>query len=210
MKRAVIPFVVAIAVTRGNALAQGTEDPMAQLRACSVMERAERLQCLDKASRDIVPERRQAPKTDNWNVSATTSPVDYSPIATATTSSRDGPGESAMKLSISCRGGRTELVVTGPGISGRSDEYAIFYRINDGQPLQISAVVPAFGAGVAFAGDVVRLLQSLPEGGNLTIQLASRTGTVRAGMFSLAGLETVRAKMAATCKWPHAIAKPND
>jgi hypothetical protein len=29
-------------------------------------------------------------------------------------------------------------------------------------------------------------------------------------MFSLAGLETVRAKMAAACKWPHAIAKPND
>jgi hypothetical protein len=54
------------------------------------------------------------------------------------------------------------------------------------------------------------LLQSLPEGGSLTIQLAPRAGTARAGMFSLAGLETVRARMAAACKWPHAIAKPND
>jgi hypothetical protein len=210
MKRAVIPFAVAVAVASGIALAQGTEDPMAQLRACSVMERAERLECLDKASRSIAPERRQAPKTDNWNVSATTSPVDYSPIATATTSSRDGPGESAMKLSIHCRGGRTELVVTGPGISGRGDDYAISYRINDGQPLQVSAAVPASGAGVAFAGDVVRLLQSFPKGGSLSIQLAPRAGTARTGMFSLAGVETVRAKMAATCKWPHAIAKPND
>jgi hypothetical protein len=210
MKRAAIPFAVALAVTSGIALAQGTEDPMAQLRACSLMERAERLECLDKVSRSIAPERRQAPKTDNWIVSETTSPVDYSLIATATTFSRDGPSESAMKLSIRCRGGRTELVVAGPGISGRSDDYAISYRINDGQPLQIAAAVPAFGASVAFAGDVVRLLQSLPDGGSLSIHLAPRAGPAQAGKFSLAGLETVRAKMAAACKWPHAIAKPND
>jgi hypothetical protein len=210
MKHVAIPLVVALAVASGIALAQGAQDPTAQLRACSLMERAERLECLDKVSRSIAPERRQAPKTDNWIVSETTSPVDYSPIATATTFSRDGPSESAMKLSIRCRGGRTELVVAGPGISGRSDDYAISYRINDGQPLQIAAAVPAFGAGVAFAGDVVRLLQSLPDGGSLSIHLALRAGTARAGMFSLAGLETVGAKMAAACKWPHAIAKPND
>jgi len=210
MKRAAIPFAVAIVVTSGIALAQGTEDPMAKLRDCSAMERAERLECLDKASRTIAPAHQQAPKGDNWTISLTTSPVDYSPVATATTSSRDGAGESAMKLSIRCRGGRTELVVVGPGISGRSDDYAISYRINDGQPLQIAAAVPASGAGVAFAGDVVRLLQSLPDGGSLRIHLAPRAGTALAGMFSLAGLETVRAKLAAACKWPHAIAKPND
>jgi len=210
MKRAAIPFAVAITVTSGIALAQGIDDPTAQLRACSVIERAERLDCLDKVSRSIPPERRQARKTDNWIVSETTSPVDYSPIAAATTFSRDGPSESAMRLSIRCRGGRTELVVVGPGISGRSDDYAISYRINDGQPLQIAAAVPASGAGVAFAGDVVRLLQSLPDGGSLRIHLAPRAGTALAGMFSLAGLETVRAKLAAACKWPHAIAKPND
>lgn len=209
MKRAAIPFAVAITVTSWIALAQGTEDPMAQLRACSPMEGAERLACLDKVSRSIAPERHEAPKTDNWMVSETTSPVDYSPIATATTFSRNGPSESAMKLSIRCRGGRTELVVAGPGISGRSDDYAISYRINDGQPLLMAAAVPAFGAGVAFAGDVVRLLQSLPDSGSLSIHLAPRAGTARAEVFALAGLETVRAKLAAVCKWPHAVAKPN-
>jgi hypothetical protein len=114
MKRAAIPFAVAIVVTSGIALAQGIEDPMAKFRDCSPMERAERLDCLDKASRSIPPERRQARKPDNWIVSETTSPVDYSPIAAATTFSREGPSESAMKLSIRCRGGRTELVVAGP------------------------------------------------------------------------------------------------
>jgi hypothetical protein len=93
MKRAAIPFAVAIVVASGIALAQGTEDRMAQLRACSPMEGAERLECLDNVSRSIAPERHEAPKTDNWMVSETTSPVDYSPIATATTFSRDGPSE---------------------------------------------------------------------------------------------------------------------
>ena len=209
MKCAAIPLAVGITVTSGIALAQGIDDPMAQLRACSVMEPAERLDCLDKVSRSIPPERRQARNTDNWIVSETTSPVDYSPIAAATTFSRDDPDESAMRLSIRCRGGRTELVVVGPGISGRSDDYAISYRVNDGQPLPITAAVPASGSGVAFAGDVVRLLQSLPDGGSLRIHLAPRAGTALVGMFSLAGLETVRAKMAAACKWPHAIARPN-
>jgi hypothetical protein len=61
-----------------------------------------------------------------------------------------------------------------------------------------------------FAGDVVRLLQSLPDGGSLSIHFAPRAGTARTGMFSLAGLETLRAKMSAACKWPRAVAKPND
>ena len=73
----------------------------------------------------------------------------------------------------------------------------------------MAAAVPAFGAGAAFAGDVVRLLQSLPDSGSLSIHLAPRAGTARAEVFALAGLETVRAKLAAACKWPHAVAKPN-
>jgi hypothetical protein len=54
---------------------------------------------------------------DNWIVSETTSPVNYTPIVTATASSRGGPDGSLMKLAIYCRGGRTELVVSGPAVS---------------------------------------------------------------------------------------------
>jgi hypothetical protein len=208
MKRAAIPFAVAITVASGIALAQGTDDPMAQLRVCSVMERAERLDCLDKVSRSMPPERRQAGKTDNWIVSETTSPVDYSPIAAATTLSRDGPSESAMRLSIRCRGGRTELVVAGPSAIGIGDDYTISYRVNGGQWVQIAAAVAASRAGIAFGGDVVRLLQSLPDSGSLSIHVASRTGTALDGTFSLVGLDAVRTKMVAACRWPLPVANP--
>src|ERR1700716_2227288 len=60
---------------------------------------------------------------------------------------------------------------------------------------RIVAAVPAFGPGVAFAGDVVRLLQPLPYGGRLSIHLPPPAGTALDGMFSLSGLETAR-------RWP--------
>jgi hypothetical protein len=115
-----------------------------------------------------------------------------------------------MQLSIRCRGGRTEIAIAGPAISGRSDDYAISYRVNAGQPVQIAAAVPQFGAGVAFRADAVALIQTLPDEGELAVHLSSRVGAPQDASFPLLGLERVRAKIAAPCKWPHAAAKPSN
>ena len=90
MKSPAIPLSVAFGVASAVAFAQ-TNDPVAQLRACSVMERAERLKCLDNLSRNIDPAVGPAPAS-NWIVSETTSPVDYTPIVAASTSS-SRPGQ---------------------------------------------------------------------------------------------------------------------
>ena len=145
------------------------------------------------------------PGGSNWIVSETASPVDYTPIVTATTSSRGG---SATQLSIQCRRGRTELVVAGPAVSRSSTDYAISYRINDGQPVQLAAGTPSFGTGAAFTGDVVRLLQSLPEDGDFDVRLSTRTGATQEEHFVLGGLKMVREKVAVPCKWPLAVARP--
>jgi len=160
-----------------------------------------------QAPRTTAP--RQASQSNNWIISLTTSPLDYSLVTTATTSSHDGAGEPGMTLSIRCRSGRNVLVVAGPRVSGRGDNYAISYRVNDGQALQIAAAVPASGIGVAFGGDVVRLLQFLPDNGGLNIHLTSRTGPALDAVFSLGGLDAVRAKMATACRWPQPAARPN-
>jgi hypothetical protein len=210
MKHAVLSVVAILATMGGIALAQAADDPMTQLRACSLMEGAERLGCLDRLSHAVASPTAPAPQEDRWIVSQTTSPVDYAPIATATTSSREEAGEGAMQLSIHCRGGRTELTVAGPAISGRGDDYLISYRINGGQPAQIAAALSALGTGIAFKGDTVALIQSLPNEGEFAVHLSPRLGAAQDGIFSLAGLERVRTKIAASCKWPHAMAKPNN
>lgn len=168
---------------------------------------------LAPAQADDPPARAAAPPAraaaSDWTVTQTTSPVDYAPIATATTSSRERAGGSAMQLSIRCRGGRTELAIAGAGISGRGEDYLISYRVSGGKPVQVAASTAAYGAGVAVKGDPVALLWSLPGEGELAVHLAPRVGTANDGVFSLAGLNAVRAKMKAACKWPDAVAKPD-
>ena len=210
MKGAAIPFPVVLAVMSGIASVRGANDPAAQARACSVVEKAGQSQCLDKLSRDPAPPLQFALAGDGWIVSETTSPVDYSPIATATTSSRKVDGHPAMKLTIRCRGGRTELVVAGPAITGVGDNYFISYRVNGRQSVQLAGAAPSFGVGVAFTGDVVALLQSLPGDGELVVRVLPLSGSELDGTFSLEGLEALRTRIGATCKWPHTIAKPND
>jgi hypothetical protein len=205
-----IPLSVAFAVVNRIAFAEGASDPMAQLRACSLMEHTERLECLDRLSRDMAPSDRPAGSGDNWVISETTSPVNYAPIVTASAYSRGGPDGPLMKLSIYCRGGRTELAVSGPAVSGSGADYAISYRVNDRPPVQLAAGPPSFGSGAAFSGDVVRLLQSLPEEGRIAVRISNRSGAVQEGIFLLGGLKTVREKMAAACKWPNAVAQPRN
>jgi len=205
-----IALSVAFGVASGIAFAQEAADPMAHLRVCASMERAERLECLDRLARDIATPDRAAGGGDNWIISETTSPVNYTPMVTATASTRGGPDGSLMKLAIYCRGGRTELVVSGPSISRGGPEYTISYRVNDDQPAQLPAGSPSFGTGAAFTGDIVRLLQSLPEDGHIVVRISPRGGAGQDGDFLLGGLKIAREKLAAACKWPHAVAGPHN
>jgi hypothetical protein len=99
-------------------------------------------------------------------------------------------------------------VVAVPAVSRGSGDYAISYRINDDQPVQLAARSPSFGTGAAFTGDVIRLLKSLPEEGHVTVRISTRSGAAQDGDFLLGGLKTAREKLAAACKWPHVVARP--
>lgn len=178
---------------------------MAQLRNCSVMERAERLKCLDALSQNITPPAPHSEAND-WVISETTSPVDYKPIVTANAFS--GGPDGSLQLGIYCRNGRTELVVTAPAPAPRGETYVISYSINGNPPVQLAANSPSSGTGTAFRGDVVRLLGSLPEKGDLVIRLSSRASASFDGAFSLGSLKIVRDKIAGACSWPHAVASP--
>lgn len=206
----VLPLSIALEIARGVALAQDAVDPMLHLRACAAMEPAARLECLDRLSRSIVPTDRPARGEDNWIVSETTSPIDYTPIVTAKTFARSGSENSLTQLTIYCRGGRTELTVSGPAVTGSSTDYIIVYRINDAAPLQVAAGAPSFGSGAAFRTDVVHLLHSFPDEGGLNVRLVPRAGTAYEGQFALAGLKGVRAKVAVACKWPKVVANPGN
>ena len=220
MKIAAICLAFAFALASAGALAQGTGDAMEKLRACSLLAPAERLECLDKLSRDIAPPSPArpavspapgvAPAADNWIVSETTSPLDYTPVAIATALSSGGPDRAILQLSIQCRGGRTDLVIMGPALTGRGEDSVVSYVVNDGQPVVVAAGTPASGAGVAIKGDVVRLLASLPDRGEISFRVTPRQGAALDGRYDLAGLKIVRVRLAGPCKWPAVAGAPRN
>jgi hypothetical protein len=214
VKIVTICMALVLGLTSAGALAQVAGAAMEKLRVCSVLADTERLDCLDNLSREISPPSRPTPATptppgaaaaaDNWIVSETTSPVDYTPVAIATALSTAGPDGAKLQLSIQCRGGRTDLVIAAPAITRRTEDYVVSYGVDGGQPVALAAGAPASGTGLAIKGDIVRLLASLPDRGEVAFRVTTREGVAVEGRYAIVGLKTVRDRLAVPCKWPAA------
>jgi hypothetical protein len=202
------------------AFAQVGADPASQqTKACSQDERAERLGCLDQLSRRIVEQSAaSSTATGHWILSETTSPVNYSPLIIATTSSRSDSERAPSLLSISCRNGQTEVAITKSGAprpSRSADDFMVAHQvfmvthqINDQPAVQQRWNVSTTGKGASFGGDVVRFLKSLPDHGEINIRVPDNQGISHEARFLLDGVSTVRDKVAAACKWPSVSSAP--
>ena len=205
MRTVLIPLCLAFDLASNTAFSQTGSEPAQRVQACSTTESAVRSECSGESSRSTSP---RVPAND-WTITETISPVDYTPVVLAVTAPRQGSDTSSLHLLLACRGGRTEFIVTGPDM-GRPEDYSVSYRVNNGDPFTTLVGKPLFGTGTAFKTDVVRLMQYLPDEGYISIHLARRAGPARDERFSLSGLKVVRAKLAAACKWPQAVADPRN
>jgi hypothetical protein len=181
MKSAVFRPVFAVALTIGNASAQDATSPQAATSS--------------PATAASAPTSAPRLAQNTWIVSETRSPVDYSPVAIATTSA----GE--LQLSIQCRGGRTEMVIASPRLALRADTQAVSYTVNDGAPVPIAFGPSSSGNGLALRVDVPRLLMALPDRGELSFRIAGRQGQALEASVALAGLRPLHGRMAGPCKW---------
>jgi hypothetical protein len=103
-----------------------------------------------------------------------------------------------------CRGGRTEFLVRTEGTwrVSRAREVQVDYQINDQPVVRLPWTMSADGRTAIYKDDPVALLQSLPEGARLKINVLDEPGASHEATFDLAGLDAVREKIAAACKWP--------
>ena len=211
MKSAAACLPVALALGSASVMAQAAGDAMDRLRTCSTFSHAERMKCLDLLSREIGPGSARprsasgsegAATPENWVVSETTSPIDYSPVVIATATATGDPDGLGMKLSIACRGGTTSLVLGGPGALPVGDGYAVSYAVDGGSPTTLAATAAPSGTGMALGGDVVHMLASLPPEGEIAFRIVGRPGVTLEGRYSLAGLKATRERMAVSCRWP--------
>ena len=205
MKHAALLCCISIA---GSALAQVPPDAVDKLRACSALVGIGRVECLDRLASDIGPSPSppqepapESPRLTEWVVSETMSPLDYSPVAIASSelNANDGSG---LQFSIRCRGGRSELVLsTSKGFARRPEDYLVSYSTNGGTPLAVPLVPAATGPGLALKAEPDRFLGALPREGRLAIRVVFPNGPTLEGSYGLEQLKAVTARLAVPCNW---------
>ena len=202
---------IALASLSQAVCAQPADDAVARFKSCLQLDGAARQECLDKLSRELSAARAPAaaaaaapPSGANWIISETTSPVDYSPQITAAISSESAVKDAPSSFSIRCRGQGTELLVstTGSWRPSSKGEFKVVYRINDQPAIEERWAAFAGGRSAVSKGDVIQFLRSLPDQGRISISVYDWQGPAHEATFQLSGLEDVRRRIAAACKWP--------
>ena len=187
------------AATAALATPAGTASP--QLPTATVLPEKPAAVLPDRPARAV--DSPSKPADTNWIVSETTSPVDYAPLTTAAIrlpfSVKDAPTTFAMR----CRGRRTDLLVRTEGTwrASRGGEVQVDYQINDQRSVRLAWTASTDGKTASYKDDAAGFLQSLPEGGRLKISVLDGSGPGHEATFQLAGLDAVREKIAAACKW---------
>ena len=203
-----------------TAMAQSNSEA---LRACNLTSYAERMKCLERLAAGVAPAlpgvaTTPSPDTaplpippapaaspaptaaSEWIVSETRSPLDYSTVAIATAPFSPGTN-GVVKLSIECRGGRTELVMRHATMMRTIQDYTVSYKINDAPPAMVTIGMSTSGGGIALKGDVVGFLLTLPREGVIGFRVADRRGETLEARYDLSGIKSMINRMAHPCNW---------
>ena len=144
-----------------------------------------------------------------WIVSATTSPVDYSPLVSAIIRPRQQVNSGLSGLTISCRLKRTEfsLRLMGDVDVPRFGEIRIDTQIDDQRSVKQRWIWDEQGEILIYEDDPVTLLQSIPDGARLRLGVGDSKGARHIATYQLVGLDAVRKKVASACAWPPSSAQ---
>jgi hypothetical protein len=196
-------LAVTLLLSLSQAVCAQAGDAVDRLKACSQFEGMERLKCVDELLQEVAPDSTQ-PQGPNWIISETTSPVDYKPQITALTTARASSQDAPSSLAVRCRAQRTELIIstTDSWKQATDGVVKVVYRVNDEPPVEQRWKPAETGRGLAFQGDVVRFLRSMPDSGQILVKVYAGKTPPYESMFQLAGLDPVRRQIAAACKWP--------
>ena len=186
-----------------QAVSAQTGDAVDRLKACSQFEGMDRLKCVDELLQEVAPDPAQL-QAPNWIISETTSPVDYRPQITALTTAHASSPDAPSSLAIRCRARRTELRISTAGSwkQAADSQVKVVYQINELPSVEQRWTAAETGRSLAFQGDVVRFLRSMPDSGQILVKVYAGKALPSESTFQLAGLDLVRRKVASACNWP--------
>jgi hypothetical protein len=199
------PLAAAVLSTLSQAACAQTAVTVDRLKACSQFEGMDRLKCVDELLGEMAKNPDTAPsQSPNWIISETTSPVDYRPQIAALTTARAARGDAPSSLTIHCRAHRTELIISTMGSWNQHPDggMKVEHRIDEEPPVEQRWRAAEAGKSLAFPGDAVRFLRSIPDVGRISVKVYAGKGPPSESTFQLVGLDSVRRKIATACNWP--------
>ena len=139
----------------------------------------------------------------DWIISETTSPLDFSALATAVIQPVRQASNGPISLVIRCRAKTTELALQFPSEVSvpKAGELQLDYQIDEQPSVRQRWTWPVGGKIAVYKGDPVPLLQSIPEGARLVVRASGGDDTQQAATFLLIGLDSVRKRVGTACKW---------
>jgi hypothetical protein len=176
-------------------------DAVDRPKACPQFEGSERLKCVDglvemaekPAPRSLTaPTGSSAKRHRRW-----TNGPQIAALTMARASSEDAPSS----LAIHRRSQRTELTIATAGAWKPATDSEV-YRINEEPSVERRWRSAETGRSLAFPGDVVRFLRSMPDSGQILVKVYAGKGPPNESTFQLVGLDPARCKIAAACNWP--------
>jgi hypothetical protein len=144
------------------------------------------------------------PSPSGWTVGETTSPVDFSPLLIAelrpvTPASNGTP----TTLTLRCRGARTEISVRAQGTwrPSRAGDVDVAVQTDGQETGHLRLLLSQDGRTASLPQDATETVRAWKES-KVSIAVTDGGGSGGASIFDLAGLETVRGRLAAACHWP--------
>jgi hypothetical protein len=202
---------LALAGLNQESQAQPADDTVTRIRNCLQYQGTAREACVDALWRALKREASLATlspvrTSEDWIVSATMSPLDYSPLITATKLTRKTSGNAPSLLTVGCRSQRTEISLgtTAAWKPFSGDDVRVAYRINSQQEMQERWTTSLGGHAAILRGDAARLLGLMSDPGQFGVRVQDGSGPTPPATFDLDGVEAVRKKIDTACKSPPA------
>jgi hypothetical protein len=139
----------------------------------------------------------------------TTSPIDFSPLFIAKLSAlAPVAADAPALLLLRCRGQRTEMSLNANGTWRRSRAGDVEVTISADEPTAARQRWPlaADGRTASMAEDATDAVRAL-RGGRTSISVTDGAGRNTSSIFDLTGLDAVRSRLGAACRWPNAAAE---
>jgi hypothetical protein len=200
--RAILTIACASVVFAAGAQAQEA------LKHCQqIKDDGERLKCYDglAASPGATgnPTESKEPADAAWQVSDEKSPLDDSPLLTASLRSSDGKASLLMR----CKDRKTEVAVTKWGFVKCGTDVRVVYRIDQEQAVETpwnshSSCV------LAIAPSPIPFIRALTDQGKIYFRIFDHHDAPYDALFNIGKVSEVRSRLAEACEWDKATSNP--